>query len=121
MQMSTNSREKGRKAEDLAVSYLVKNDFKILQRNYAFSNNFKGGEIDIIAVYKNTIHFIEVKARETDNFGLGRESVTRPKQQSIRKMATHYLATNKIYGEVHVSFDVIEISNSKVDYFENCF
>ncbi|MDY6862483.1 MAG: YraN family protein, partial [Thermodesulfobacteriota bacterium] len=62
-----NNKTIGHKGEDLAIKYLKKNGFKILERNYR--NIF--GEIDIIALDKNrVITFIEVKTRTSKAFGL---------------------------------------------------
>lgn len=53
----------GKLGEDMAVAFLVKRGFGILDRNY----RKKMGEIDIIAQKDNIIHFCEVKSvtRET--------------------------------------------------------
>jgi len=53
----------GQIGENIAVKFLVKQDFSILDRNYTK----KWGEIDIIAEKSNKLYFIEVKsvARET--------------------------------------------------------
>ena len=45
--------------EDIAVNYLKKKGYKIIERNFR-----KGyGEIDIIALKKNVLVFVEVKTR----------------------------------------------------------
>ncbi len=53
----------GQIGENIAVKFLVKQDFSILDRNYTK----KWGEIDIIAEKSNKLYFIEVKSvtRET--------------------------------------------------------
>ena len=116
-----NTRTKGNTGEDLATDFLVKNGFTILARNYAISRNFQGGEIDIIALKNDVIHFVEVKSRNTDTHGTGAESVGFHKQKNIRKIATHYLVTNRLYDEVNVSLDIIEVQNGECDHIENCF
>jgi len=52
-----NTREIGSKYEDKSVEILIKNSYKVLERNY--QNRF--GEIDIIAEKNKEIVFIEVK------------------------------------------------------------
>ena len=116
-----NNIHKGQNAEDQAAAYLTGKGFTILQRNYALKGNRHGGEIDIIALKGETVHFIEVKARTTDTYGMGRESVRYTKQRTIRRLATHYLVTNKLYDEVHVSLDIIEITRGELEHLENCF
>jgi len=116
-----DNRQKGNFGEEIAVKYLLEHGFKILQRNYSASKNFQGGEIDIIALKGDTIHFIEVKSRDTDKFGLGRESVTPAKQKTLRKMATQYLVKNGLWEKVFVSLDVVEITCGKVEHLVDCF
>jgi len=116
-----NTRVMGNNAEDLACAHLLKNGFKILQRNYSLKSNNQGGEIDIIAQKGERIHFIEVKARTTNTYGLGREAVRFQKQRTIRKLATHYLVVHKLWERVPVSLDIIEITCGKVEHIENCF
>lgn len=55
----------GELGENFAAEFLMKQGFKILDRNYTK----KWGEIDIIALKDNQIHFVEVKSvtRETPN------------------------------------------------------
>ena len=52
-----NTREIGNKYEDKSVETLIKEAYKILERNY--QNRF--GEIDIIAEKNKELVFIEVK------------------------------------------------------------
>jgi putative endonuclease len=55
----------GEVGENIAVKFLIKNGFKILDRNYTK----KWGEIDIIAKKNEKLYFVEVKSvtRETNN------------------------------------------------------
>lgn len=60
---SSETQKVGEIGENVAVKFLVKHGFLILERNYTK----KWGEIDIIAEKEGRLHFIEVKsvARET--------------------------------------------------------
>jgi len=116
-----NTRESGRTGEDIAADYLAARGFEIIARNYSIKANFQGGEIDIIAKKKDRIHFIEVKVRNTGLFGLGREAVGFKKQRTIKMLATRWLQSKKLYNEIDVSFDIVEIDNGLVDFFENVF
>jgi len=55
----------GKESESIAIRHLKKNGYKILEQNY----RNKLGEIDIIAKDKDTLVFIEVKARKSGRFG----------------------------------------------------
>jgi len=116
-----NNRAKGTLGEKLAAKYLRDNGFEILVQNYSPKANFQGGEIDIIARKGDRIHFVEVKSRSTDRFGMGREAVTVQKQKVIRKLAARYLVERGLYDTASCCFDVIEINGDRVEYFFNCF
>lgn len=88
-----NNREFGSKGEDIACEYLIKNGYKIRERNKHFS---KYCEIDIIAQFKNKTVFIEVKTRKNNNFGTPFEAITRTKYNNIKTGVLSYLQENKI-------------------------
>lgn len=93
----------GKKAEDLAVEYLLKNGYKILVRNFRFQK----AEIDIIAEKEDIVAIIEVKARSTDAFMLPQEAVTKTKIRSIVSAANHYLEKFNKHHEVR--FDIMGV------------
>lgn len=106
----------GKTSEIKAVKYLKFKKYKIIETNYFFS----GGEIDIIAKFKNTYIFIEVKARTTLKFGYPQEAVDRKKQANIKKGALYFLKQNRIFEYV-ARFDVIEILDDEINHIENAF
>ena len=76
--------------EDKACEYLKKLNFKIIERNFR-----KGyGEIDIIALDKDVLVFIEVKTRTSDKFGTPLEAITYWKLKSLIKTAQYYKMTH---------------------------
>ncbi len=106
----------GRKGEDLVCKYLKKRRYKILRRN--FTTPF--GEADIVAMSPDGYTcFVEVKARETDAFGLPAEAVTREKQRRYRLMAGLWCEMQGI--EVPIRFDVAAVYEGNLEYFENAF
>ena len=101
-----NTKTIGNIGEDIAISFLNLKEYKILEKNY----RFKHEEIDIIAKNKNnTICFIEVKIRFSENYGSGKEAVNLKKQKSILKVATAYLKYNIKNIDTPCRFDVINI------------
>lgn len=107
---------KGKLGESLALEYLKKNKYKILETNFTC----KIGEIDIIAMKKKQYIFVEVKNRSSDRFGMPREAVNYYKQQKIRMVAQVYLKM-KHKEDVDCQFDVIEILDGEINHIENCF
>jgi putative endonuclease len=93
----------GSEGEDLAVQFLRKKGYRILEKNFKTPL----GEIDIIARDGNTVAFIEVKTRTNDSFGYPFEAVNNRKRHKMKNLALLYL---KKQGKEHpVRFDVISI------------
>lgn len=99
-----NKKELGKFGENQAVSFLKKQDCKILERNFAC----KQGEIDIIAKDKDELVFLEVKTRKNDFFGRAAEAVDNLKQKHIKSAAKYYLYSNNLMN-TFIRFDVIEV------------
>lgn len=94
----------GKEAEAAAARFLEEQGYKLLRRNY--KNKF--GEIDIVAVDKGVICFVEVKARHTALFGSPGEAVGGYKQRQISKAALCYLKENNLL-ERSGRFDVVTL------------
>ena len=71
--------EFGKLAEELAESFLVQKNYKILAKNFRYQK----AEIDIIAEFENQIIIVEVKARKTDAFMLPQEAINKRKIKLI--------------------------------------
>lgn len=81
----------GKTGEDLAEDFLKNKGFEIVERN------FKGryGEIDIIALDKDTLVFVEVKTRTSSQFGNPLEAITSWKLRTLVKTAQFYKLTHQ--------------------------
>jgi len=117
----TNTRQQfGKKSESIAARHLKKNGYRILHQNY----RTKLGEIDIIAKDKDTIVFVEVKARRSDHFGDPKWAVTPKKQRKISMVALYYLKAMKQSNE-KARFDVVSIrsanDNPEIEIVKNAF
>lgn len=106
----------GDSGEEVAYKYLKKKRYKILERNY----RNPVGEIDIVAKFRDTIVFVEVKTRTSDYFGLPREAVDDYKQEKIRRVALGYLKHHRLMDSL-IRFDVVEILDGKVTHIEDAF
>ena len=104
-----NKRAFGTLGEKIASEFLAKSGYKIIYHNYRVG---KLGEIDIIAIDREYICFIEVKTRTSTYFGMPSEAVTTKKQATIHKIASIYLNQHKLYNR-NVRFDIVEIIGSK--------
>lgn len=81
----------GKKGELLAAKYLEKQGYRILVLNF----KERYGEIDIIAIDRDTLVFIEVKTRKSSEFGSPLEAITPWKLRSVIKTAQFYKLTHK--------------------------
>lgn len=111
-----NNRRAGIEGENIAAEYLKKSGYKILERNF----NTKVGEIDIVAQDKNTLVFVEVKARENTSFGQPVEAVTQSKVRSIIHTAQLYLVSHNRQNSF-CRFDVIEVLRGEVNHIKDAF
>jgi len=88
--MAWDKKIEGELGERLAVEYLKRNNFKILEQNFRTRN----GEIDIIAIDENekpsVLSFIEVKTRKTTDFGTPLEAIGYYKLQALLRTAKFY-------------------------------
>ena len=111
--------ELGKKGEQLAVDFLLKNGYDIIERNYRFDK----AEVDIIAKQKGVLAIVEVKTRSTIDFGNPQDFV-KPKQiQRLVKAIDEYVTINDL--DVEVRFDIIAIVKSgkqfNIEHLENAF
>ncbi len=84
--MGGRNQDQGQLGEDLAVAFLKKKGFKIIERNF----RIRGGEIDIIAIHEDTLIFIEVKTRSSHEFGSPLEAIGYWKLKALVKTAQFY-------------------------------
>lgn len=114
-----NNIEIGRKGELLARDFLVSNGYKILDVNH----RNKIGEIDIIAIDKDVLVFIEVKTRTSTKYGYPYEAVNRKKQEKIIYSSLLYIKQNRL-DKCQMRYDVIEVyltGNIKINHIDNAF
>ena len=112
-----NNRQKGQMGEDIAVEYLEKKGYEILERNKHFS---KMCEIDIIAYYKKTLVFVEVKTRKNNLLGVPFEAITPTKYQNIKSGLFSYLSENPQYKKYRI--DAVSITlepELQIEHLEN--
>ncbi|RLD15852.1 MAG: YraN family protein [Caldiserica bacterium] len=107
---------KGRKAEEIAVKFLRKKGYKIVERNW----RFKRDEVDIIAVDRDGyLCFVEVRSRSNSEFVLPEETITKEKRKNIIRVAKAYIQKNNIDKDVR--FDVVSILNGEIKLLRDAF
>ena len=104
----------GEHGEALAAEYLVKNGYRLVIANFKVpvGRNTKGvsvtGEIDLIALDGETLCFVEVKTRRSDEFTPVITAVDTRKQRQITRTAKVY---RRIFGvwEMEYRYDVVTV------------
>ena len=116
--MFNNNIEIGQKGEEIAKKYLINLGYKIIDTNWHYS---KKAEIDIIAIDKDCIVFIEVKTRTNLNFGHPFEAIDYKKLEKIHKAILGYLTTSKLkYKNYRIDgIAIIGLNNSKIEHLKN--
>jgi len=103
------SRKKGNLAEDRAVEFLQNDGFKIVERN--FYSRF--GEIDIVALKNEVLHFIEVKSGKGEPI----YKITPSKISKIQKTIEFFL--NKTKLDFDYCIDGLIVKDDDIELYEN--
>lgn len=102
----------GNKNEELAVSFLETEGFRIVERNYYAR---KLGEIDIVAIYDDVLHFIEVKSAQADFDPI--YNFTASKQRRVINSAYYYMKEKNI--DMVFSIDLVLVRWGEIEFLEN--
>ncbi len=117
---SASGKVTGRKGEELAVRFLTKAGYRIVERNY----RCMFGEVDIVALDGRTIVFVEVKSRRTENFGDPQLAVGKDKQEKISRIALNYLQEKRMTSR-NARFDVVAVkmlpAGNTVEHIRDAF
>jgi len=95
----------GRSAEIAAAAELGRRGYRIIASNY----RCRQGEIDLIADHEDSLVFIEVRCKRSNEYGTPAESVTAAKQRKLIATAQHYLAEKNLWDSP-CRFDVVEVA-----------
>jgi len=105
--------------EVIAIKYLQKNNYLILETNFKFGRFW---EIDIIAKKDSVTIFIEVKYRNNTSYWEPEEALTKYKLSKCKKTVDYYCKKNRINFE-QIRFDAITIlkwkSSYKITHYKN--
>jgi putative endonuclease len=111
--------ELGKKGEEIAVSFLQKEGYQILERNWVFQK----AELDIVAQKDNILAIVEVKTRTSANFGLPQDFVKGKKIQNVVKAVDQYMTESDL--DLEVRFDIIGIvintQETAIEHIEDAF
>lgn len=92
--------------EDLACQHLEAQGLVVHARNWRPRHGF--GEIDLIAIEKGVLVFVEVKSRSTDEFGAPDRAIGFEKRRALAAAARRFYNSNT-YAPRLYRFDVVGI------------
>jgi putative endonuclease len=95
----------GQRGEAAAARFLRRRGYKILAR----SDQFGPGELDLVALRRRTIVFVEVKTRQSQEAGHPAEAVDGQKQRRLTRAAVSFLKRHRLL-EYPARFDVIAVT-----------
>jgi len=111
----------GKRGERRAARYLRRRGYRILARG----DRLFPGELDLVALDRDTVVFVEVKTRRSAEAGHPVEAVTPAKQRRLTRLAVTFLKRHGLL-ERPARFDVIAITwpergRPTIEHFENAF
>lgn len=112
----------GQQGEAVAARYLRKLGYKIVARGQRADL----GELDLVAVDKRTVVFVEVKTRRSHDTGHPADAVDREKQRRLTRLALQFLKRHQLL-ECSARFDVVAVTwpemtaQPKIEHFRNAF
>jgi putative endonuclease len=110
----------GKTGEDLACRELERRGYVIIARRY----RRRGGEFDIIARDRDTLVFVEVKARQNHAFGAAAEAIRGLKRRRMARLAVDYVMRHRL-ADCPCRFDVVSIhlddGRPAIEVFQNAF
>jgi putative endonuclease len=110
----------GRRGERAAEKYLRRIGYRIVARNFRAA----GAEIDIVAMDRETIVFVEVKTRQSFSAGAPEEAVDLRKQTRMRRAAAAFTRRYRA-DDYDMRFDIVAIDASgerlEIELLRNAF
>ena len=108
--------ERGRKAEAQAAAYLESHGLRIVARNW----RCRMGEIDLVAVDRDTVVFAEVRARSSHAFGGAAESIDHAKRRKLIAAANLFLGARRL--EAPCRFDALLLDGAgRIEWIRDAF
>lgn len=112
----------GRKAEQIALDYLLARKLRLIARNFYC----RVGEIDLVMEDGSCLVFIEVRYRKPNRFASAALSVNLRKQRKLIKAASFFLCRNTRLADRVVRFDVVALdgpseSESTLQWLRDAF
>lgn len=116
------TRDKGQLTEQLAANYLKKEGLSLITTNF----HSRHGELDVVMKDGSTYVFVEVKYRQSSQFGGAIAAVSPKKQQKLKLCASFYFQQLQLneYNTPY-RFDVVAMQGAltqpQITWLKNAF
>ncbi len=114
MQQTFNTRTDGSDHESVALTYLLRKGYRLVEKNFHLG---RSGEIDLIMRDGNVWVFVEVKGRRTHTYGLPEDAVNASKRRQIRRVAEGFVQIRNLVN-YEARFDVVVVDYATSSYGE---
>jgi len=112
--MKQENYNKGKRGEEIALEYLVKKGYELVENNY---ENILG-EIDLVMTDGDWLVFVEVKYKYDDFLGLPEEMIDKRKISRVKRIAESYVFLLKPKQE-KFRVDAVCILGNQIRHYEN--
>ena len=109
--------KKGRAGEAAAAFFLQEKGMRILEKNFRSSR----GEVDLIALDRETIVFTEVKTWSSYGIDALEQALNDKKQHKIIETSKYFLSLHREYRYMAIRFDVIFVSPMGITHLASAF
>jgi len=106
MRIVPRSRALGRRGEDLAHRYLQRQGYRVVARN--FTPRGGHGELDLIAWHGDRLVVVEVKSRQSDEFGSPDRALDENKRRALFRVAREFARRSEVPWD-RVRFDLVSV------------
>ncbi len=100
-----NNKELGYFGQRMAVEFLEKKGYLILEENWTL----QGAEIDLIIEKDNNVIFVEVKTRSTNSFGENMELISERQKEKLIYAAELYMQKKDVICDWQIDLVVVEV------------
>jgi putative endonuclease len=106
----------GQQGEQQALEFLQSKGLRLQERNF----RCKTGEIDLIMRDDESLVFVEVRFRQSNDFGCALETVTLKKQRKLLATANFYLQIKRLDSACR--FDIVALNgfgSTPIEWIKN--
>ncbi len=117
--MPSRQQQRGLWAQQRAKVHLLERGFRLIAENVGY----RCGELDLIMADADSLVFVEVRWRNTRQFGGALASITRSKRQRLIRAAQCYLLASRAASRPFpgVRFDVVAVEPDGLTWIPNAF